>query len=206
MPPSTHPGRDSLAGRERLQPWRWPFGEAKPPRPKSVWQRAVFLDRDGTLIRHVPHLKDPRLVELLPGVGAALRELRDWYRPALVLVSNQASVGRGLQSEDELRAVHLRLVALLEQADIRLDAAYYCPHRAEAGCPCRKPGAAMIELAAHELGIDPRASFMIGDQLSDVAAGKRAGCTTVLLASEAWEANHRAPAWSGIVGLLTGSG
>ena len=85
----------------------------------------MFLDRDGTLIKHIPYLKDHELVVLLPGVGPALREIRKSCGFALVLTSNQSSVGQGMQSVQDLRAVHQRLVAALEDEGILLDAAYY---------------------------------------------------------------------------------
>jgi histidinol-phosphate phosphatase family protein len=199
-------GSVSGGGRaSQLRPWRWLPEASGVLEARGGRRSAVFLDRDGTLIRHVPYLKDPDQVALLPEVGAALRRIREFRGHALVLTSNQSSVGRGMQAEEELRAVHGRLVAVLEEEGVRLDAAYYCPHRPDAGCRCRKPGPGMIELACEEMGIDPRVSFMVGDAPCDVVAGKLAGCTTVQLADRtpvAFGPDLLAPDWTAIATFL----
>ena len=146
-------------------------------------RRAVFLDRDGTLIRDVGYLSDPWGVELLPGVIQALGLLRK-KGLALVLASNQSGVGRGLFTERDLDRIHDRLIATLAEGGIRLDGAYYCPHAPWDLCECRKPLPRMLHQAAQELGLDLAQSFMVGDKLSDMAAGRRAGCRTVLLLSD----------------------
>jgi D-glycero-D-manno-heptose 1,7-bisphosphate phosphatase len=141
---------------------------------------AVFLDRDGTVIHDVGYPRDPALVRLMPGAAAALVELqRRGF--ALVVVSNQSGIGRGLITEEEARQVHERFVALLAEHGIRLDAVCYCPHTPEAGCACRKPAPGMLVHAADTLGIDLVRSFLVGDKASDIEAGRRAGCRTVLL-------------------------
>jgi D-glycero-D-manno-heptose 1,7-bisphosphate phosphatase len=144
--------------------------------------RAIFLDRDGTLIDDPGYLREPELVRLLPGAAAALHRLRGqgWK---LVLVSNQSGVGRGLIAPSELRAVHARLCALLADTGVQLDGSYYCEHAPEAKCACRKPRPALLRRAANDLGLDLARSFMIGDKLSDLQAGRAAGCASVLLAT-----------------------
>ena len=144
------------------------------------YKRAVFLDRDGTLIEDMGYLKNPDGVRLLPGCGVALAALqRNGF--LLVLVSNQSGIGRGWLTRDEVERVHERVVSLLAEHGARFDAVYYCPHGPEEGCACRKPAPGMLLQAARELEIDLRTSFLVGDKPSDIEAGHRAGCRTVLL-------------------------
>lgn len=145
-------------------------------------RRAVFLDRDGTLIYDRGYLADPAGVELLPDTLAALRLLRA-RGLALVLVTNQSGVGRGMFSHGAVAAVHRRLAELLAAQAIVLDGVYYCPHAPWDGCDCRKPRPGMLLRAARDLDLDLERSFMAGDKLDDVAAGRRAGCRTALLSS-----------------------
>jgi len=142
--------------------------------------RAVFLDRDGTLIVDVGYPRDPAQVELLPGVGPALAELKR-LGFLLVVVSNQSGIARGLVTQDEADRVHRRLEELLTESEASLAAAYYCPHGPEDGCSCRKPRPGMLLQAAADLDIDLAVSFMIGDKMSDAEAGKKAGCQTIVL-------------------------
>jgi histidinol-phosphate phosphatase family protein len=146
--------------------------------PANGW--TVFLDRDGTLIHDPGYLKDPQRVRLLPGVGKALAHLqrRGFY---LVLVSNQSGIGRGLITEGQALQVHRQVLASLRQYGVRLHATYYCRHQPAEGCPCRKPMPGMLLRAAVEHGIELSRAFMIGDKPSDIEAGRRAGCRTILL-------------------------
>ncbi len=166
--------------------------------------RAVFLDRDGTLIHDAGYIRDPLQVRLLPGAASGLTRLHQaGFR--LVMVSNQSGIGRGMITPAEAEAVHDRLVACLAEHGIQLDAAHYCPHLPEEGCACRKPSPALLLSAARELGIDPGRSWMIGDKESDVAAGRQAGCRTVLLAgresrpASGSAADYRAAGWEQVV-------
>ena len=159
--------------------------------------RAVFLDRDGTLIDDVGYISDPEDVRLVPGAADALRALRDaGFR--LVVVSNQSGLGRGLITQERADAVHQRLVQELERAGAQIDAAYYCPHTPEEGCDCRKPLPGLLLDAARELGLDLERSFMVGNSDVDVAAGEAAGARAILLAdSTDWpEAVRRIQSWS----------
>jgi D-glycero-D-manno-heptose 1,7-bisphosphate phosphatase len=147
-------------------------------------RRAVCLDRDGTVIYDAGYPRDPRRVRLLPGAGAALAELkRQGF--LLVLVSNQSGIGRGLLTLDEAEQVHRQVVSVLAEFGVDFDAAYYCPHAPEERCRCRKPSPQMLLRAAEELDFDLARSFMVGDKPSDIAAGKEAGCRTILLAAHA---------------------
>jgi D-glycero-D-manno-heptose 1,7-bisphosphate phosphatase len=144
-------------------------------------RQAVFLDRDGTLIHDPGYLGDPGGVRLLPQTIAGLKLLHAGGL-LLVLVGNQSGVGRGLYTYADLDRVHARLAALLAEHGLALDGAYYCPHTPWDGCACRKPEPGLLHQAARELAIDLARSFIVGDKLSDVAAGRRAGCRTLLIA------------------------
>lgn len=145
------------------------------------------MDRDGTMIVDVPYSGDPERVRLVPGAAAAMRRLQ-LAGYALVLISNQSGIARKIFDPSDLERVHGRLVGLLRDQGVTLTNAYYCPHAPSDGCACRKPSPGMILRAAEELGIDLAASVVIGDSPSDVAAGKAAGCRTILLTPSAGEA------------------
>jgi D,D-heptose 1,7-bisphosphate phosphatase len=139
--------------------------------------RAVFLDRDGTLIVDTGFPSRPEEVRILPGVPEALSALGDaGYR--LVVVTNQSGIGRGLLTEEDYRRVHREVERRL---DIRFDGVYHCPHRPEAKCSCRKPAPGMLLRAAEEHSIDLASSWAVGDRERDVRAGLAAGCGAVLL-------------------------
>jgi histidinol-phosphate phosphatase family protein len=152
------------------------------PRTDEV-ARAVFLDRDGTIIHDSGYPREASSVALVPGASTALARLRAaGFR--LVLVSNQSGVGRGLISPQELDEVHARVLELLGASGVELDGAYYCVHAPWDGCACRKPSPTLLLEAAEELGLDLPKSFMVGDSASDVKAGEAAGCQAILLGSE----------------------
>jgi D-glycero-D-manno-heptose 1,7-bisphosphate phosphatase len=138
--------------------------------------RAVFFDRDGTIVDDPGFLKDPAAVRLLPGAARAIRRLNEagWLT---VVVSNQSGIARGLYTEADYRAVERRLADLLAAEGARLDASFFCPHHPEftGPCLCRKPGTKMFEEAAAHLGIDLTRSWFVGDRPSDVAPARRLG-------------------------------
>ncbi len=149
--------------------------------------RAVFLDKDGTLIEDVPYNVDPDRIRFLPGTVAGLQALhRAGFR--LVVVSNQSGVARGYFTEDALAPVERRLRGLLDEAGVPLAGFYYCPHHPEGSvpayalaCACRKPEPGLLLRAAREHDLDLPGSWLVGDILDDVQAGRAAGCRTVLL-------------------------
>ena len=149
-------------------------------------RRAVFLDKDGTLVHDVPYNVDPDRMQLREDAGAALRALQD-AGYALVLVSNQAGVALGRFDETALEPVWQRIAHDLVASGVGLTGTYYCPHHPAGlgayaiACDCRKPGAGLLQRAAERHGLDLPASWMIGDILDDVEAGHRAGCRAVLL-------------------------
>jgi len=129
---------------------------------------AVFLDRDGTLVRDPGYLHDPAQVELLPGVAAGLARLAAARWP-LVVVSNQSGMARGLYGPDDFFAVQSRIGELLAAHGVRFAGAYFCPHHPDitGPCDCRKPGVELFERAARDLGLSLRGSWMVGDRVSD---------------------------------------
>jgi D-glycero-D-manno-heptose 1,7-bisphosphate phosphatase len=143
-------------------------------------RRALFLDRDGTLNVEVNYLSRPEDLVLIDGAAEALAEARrlGW---ATVVITNQAGVGRGYFTADDLARVHAKLTAELAGRDVALDGIYACLHHPNDGCCCRKPEPGMILAAAAELHIDLTRSWMIGDRASDLEAGRRAGCRTALV-------------------------
>lgn len=150
-------------------------------------RRAVFLDKDGTLVEDVPYNVDPDRIRLTPRAGSGLAMLHEaGFR--LVVITNQSGVARGMFSREALGRVEGELRQLLAREGVRLAGFYYCPHHPEGSdrrfavaCSCRKPEPGLLRQAAAELGIDLPASWMIGDILDDVEAGRAAGCGTILL-------------------------
>lgn len=148
---------------------------------------AIFLDRDGVLIEDVHLLTDPGDIRVLEGVPQALRSLKE-AGFQLIVVSNQTVVARGLVTEQEVCAINAEMEHLLEQAGgPRLDGFYFCPHHPNAtlpayriACKCRKPRPGLLLRAAREHNLNLGASFVIGDRITDIIAGARAGCRTVL--------------------------
>ena len=157
------------------------------PNP-SIRARAVFLDRDGVLIEDVDLLTRADQLRLLPGVPEALRALIDaGFR--LIVVSNQPVVSRGLVSEEDVERIHAELQQrLLAAGSPAMEKFYFCPHHPNATlphyrvvCDCRKPRPGLFLQAARELEVDLRSSFAIGDRITDIIAGARAGCRTLLV-------------------------
>jgi D-glycero-D-manno-heptose 1,7-bisphosphate phosphatase len=151
--------------------------------------RAIFLDKDGTLISNVPYNVNPALIALAPRAGEGLRLLQQLgYR--LFVVSNQDGIAKGLFTEKALAAVQARIVELLHKQQVAIDGFYYCPHHPQGllpqyaiTCDCRKPRPGMLQRAAQQHHIELGHSWMIGDILNDIEAGNRAGCRTVLIDS-----------------------
>jgi D-glycero-D-manno-heptose 1,7-bisphosphate phosphatase len=166
----------------------------------------VFLDRDGTLIEDLGYPRDAERVRLLDGVGAGLRALRD-AGFALVVISNQSGVGRGIIAPAQARAVHERFVDDLRGEQVELDAVCYCPHAPEDDCDCRKPEPAMLLRAAEKLDVALADSFMVGDKLSDACAGRRAGCRTIMLGESGADdeaVDETAADWEHVVSIILG--
>ena len=149
---------------------------SRDPRP------AVFLDRDGTLIRERNYLADPDGVELVAGALDALRALRDADVP-YVIVTNQSGIARGIYSEDDYHRVAARLQEILEDAGVAPLATYYCPHHPDISgpCSCRKPATGMYRDAAETFSLDLARSWYVGDKPSDVQPALTLGGWGVLV-------------------------
>ena len=154
-------------------------------------RKAVFLDRDGTLIKEVNHLTSPDQLELLPGVAVAVRGLNRSGILAVV-ITNQPVIARGDITFERLAKVHARLESQLGANGAFIDGLYFCPHHPDKGfagevlefkgpCQCRKPEPGLIQKACKDMGVDSHNSWMIGDTTSDIEAGRRAGVRTILL-------------------------
>ena len=140
-------------------------------------RRAVFLDRDGTLMEEVNYCNDPKRVRVFPGTVGALQRLRHagWLT---VVVTNQSGLARGKISPEQYAAVNAEF---LRQLPGGIDAVYFCADHPDSPTPRRKPGSGMLEEAARNHGIDLSRSWMIGDKEIDVECGRRAGCRTILV-------------------------
>ena len=159
-------------------------------------QRAIFLDRHGTINEHVGFLRSLDELELLPGVCDAVKAINGSGYLAIV-ITNQPVIARGEVTQSQLREIHNKMETLLGQKGAYLDAIYYCPHHPHKGyegeipelkinCNCRKPKPGMILQAATDFNIDLSQSWMIGDGENDILAGKAAGCKTALIGSKAY--------------------
>ena len=157
-------------------------------------RRAVFLDRDGTIVEDPGFLHEPDAVRLLPDAAAAIRRLNNvgWL---VVTVSNQSGIGRGLYAEADYQEVERRLGDLLAAQGARIDASFFCPHHPEitGPCDCRKPGTKLFEDARGALGIDFTRSWFVGDRPSDVAPALALGGKGLLVLT-GQGATHRSAA------------
>lgn len=154
-------------------------------------QKAVFLDRDGTINKYVGFLRSEDEFELLPGVSEAIKKINESGYLAVV-VTNQPVIARGEVSFEKMNVIHKKMETLLGKEGAYLDGIYFCPHHPHSGyegeikelkidCDCRKPKPGMLLKASRDLNIDLNKSFMVGDGENDIKAGKSAGCKTVLI-------------------------
>ena len=153
--------------------------------------RAVFLDRDGTIVEDADYLTRLAQLRMLPGAAEALRRLREGGF-LLLVVTNQSAIARGWLSEEGLHEIHRELNRRLEAEGAAVDGYYHCPHLPGGAvaeyareCTCRKPMPGLIERAAGDWDVDLARSYVVGDSERDVEAGRRAGCTTVLVGEAA---------------------
>jgi D-glycero-D-manno-heptose 1,7-bisphosphate phosphatase len=141
-------------------------------------RRAVFFDRDGTLMEDAHYCGDPALVKVFPGVPEALRRLRQ-AGFGIFIITNQSGIGRGLISEAQYRAVQEEFLRQAGRGSV--DASYYCPDAPGIPSKCRKPEPGMVLAAAAAHHIDLAASYFVGDKSADIECGRRAGTRTVLV-------------------------
>ncbi|MFH1684115.1 MAG: D-glycero-beta-D-manno-heptose 1,7-bisphosphate 7-phosphatase [Candidatus Margulisiibacteriota bacterium] len=151
--------------------------------------KAVFLDRDGTIVEDVGYMNSPDQIKFIPGSIEAIKELNEaGYK--VVIITNQAGIARGLITEDMLQTIDKTLHKWILNGGAHLDGMYYCPHHPEHGvypykqaCECRKPHPGLIKKAHRDLKIDLAQSYMVGDKATDIEAGKRAGTKTVFVST-----------------------
>ncbi|MGD8627660.1 MAG: HAD family hydrolase [bacterium] len=170
--------------------------------PYMKGRKALFLDRDGTLLVEAGYLNHPSLVTPYRFTVEALNLARQ-AGFLLILVTNQSGIARGYLSEAELGAIHQRMQSLLSEGGAELDAIYYCPHHEDGtvkeyavDCGCRKPGTLLGRMAAERFGIDLGASFMIGDKDTDLEFGRALGVAPCLVRTGfgSFEESSRGPA------------
>lgn len=176
-------------------------------------RRFALVDRDGTINEERHHLRDPDELALIPGAAEALVRVREDLDMGIVVVTNQAEVGRGNMTIEELDRIHERLRAMLAAQGARVDAIEVCPHRPEDACACRKPAPGMAMAAAARLGFALEDSFVIGDHAGDMGMGRAIGATTVFVrtghgieeeAAAAPLADHLADDLAGAVAIIAG--
>lgn len=150
-------------------------------------RKAVFLDRDDTIIKDKVYLSDPDEIEILPHAAESIRLLNGQDIP-LIIITNQSGIARGLFTEERLHLIHERLISLLRTQGARIDALYYCPHHPEGTveryslpCSCRKPAPGMLLRAAQDFGLDLPSCFMIGDKPDDMEAIHKVGGKGILV-------------------------
>lgn len=149
--------------------------------------KAIFIDKDGTLIPDIPYNVNPALITISTHAIEGLKALQD-NGYLVIVISNQSGVARGLFKEEQLADVELAIKSLLAVNGIKLHGFYYCPHHPDGTvegydmeCACRKPQPGLLLQASKDHDVDLSQSWMIGDILNDVEAGNRAGCQTILI-------------------------
>lgn len=169
---------------------------------------AVFLDRDGTINVEVDYLRRVEDLVLIPGAGRAIARLNRAGYP-VIAVTNQSGIARGLLDEPTLKRIHDRLEELLAADGAHLDAIYFCPHHPDHGdvpyrrnCDCRKPAPGLLLRAAEELGLELAGSWVVGDSLRDLEAGRAAGASGILVETgKGVELPEGAVGWQKVAGL-----
>jgi D-glycero-D-manno-heptose 1,7-bisphosphate phosphatase len=161
--------------------------------PKLAPRPCVFLDRDGVINKDIGYLHQPEQFELLPGVLDGLKKLSE-AGFALVLVTNQAGIGLGYFKHEDFYQVNRAMFKAMAPSGAGLDKIFYCPHGVNDGCSCRKPKTGMIERGFEELELIREESWMIGDLISDIQAGKKANLKTIQITKEPHESSSEADA------------
>jgi histidinol-phosphate phosphatase family protein len=142
--------------------------------------RAVFIDRDGTINVNVEYLDDPDEFMMYPSVAEGIKILKE-HGFKIIVVTNQSGIARGYFSEKTLEKIHQKMKNELSKKGAKIDAIYYCPHHPDEDCNCRKPNTGMFEKAIKDFDIDTKHSYVIGDRMLDVEAGYKLGCKTILV-------------------------
>jgi len=147
-------------------------------------KKAIFLDRDGVINKKPPednYVKEWSEFIFLPNIAEAIKKLN--RRFLVIIVSNQRGIARGMMSKEDVEIINEKMSKEIEKKNARIDGIYFCPHDIKDNCDCRKPKPGTLLKAAKDFKINLTESYMIGDSLSDIEAGKRAGCKTILISS-----------------------
>ncbi len=145
--------------------------------------RAIFLDRDGVINRErTDYVKSVSELEILPGVAESIKKLKD-AGFIIIVITNQSAINRGLTNHDNVKNIHTTIQDYCKKNGTLIDAFFYCPHRPDENCMCRKPNAGLLLRASVEFNIDLKSSWMIGDRDSDLQAAKLAGCNFIKIQS-----------------------
>ena len=153
--------------------------------------KAVFIDRDGTIAKDVSYCSAPEDFELLSGAARGIKLLNE-NGFKVIIVTNQSGVARGYFTEETLAKIHEKMKRELAKEGARVDAIYYCPHHPDDGCDCRKPKPKMVLQAASDLNIDLSQSYAVGDLDMDIEMGRAAGCKTILIGNPVVAKNKKA--------------
>lgn len=154
----------------------------------------LFLDRDGVINLRTPgdYVRTPEMFVPSEGLGEAMRLLAAHFG-RIVVVTNQAGIGKGLMTEEDLAIVHQKMTGFVQAAGGRIDGIYHCPHTKDAGCRCRKPATGMAWLALADFpGIDFENAWLVGDSASDILFGRALGMHTALIRGKSEEAEELA--------------
>ena len=141
--------------------------------------KAIFLDRDGVINKErKDYVKTVSELEIFENISWCVKELKQ--RNFLVIViTNQSAINRGLTTVEQIKNIHSHIQEFLKKSNVQIDGFYFCPHRPDENCSCRKPKPGLILNASNDFDIDLQSSWMIGDNESDVLAGQQAGCNTI---------------------------
>jgi len=148
--------------------------------------KCVFLDRDGVINKKAPegdYIKNWIEFRFLPCVKEAIRRLNK-AGFLVIIITNQRGIAKGLMTEEDLKDIHIKMIGELKRVGARIDGIYYCPHDEKDNCNCRKPKIGMFLKAKEDFNIEMSESWLIGDSYSDIIAGKKAGCKTILINNE----------------------
>ena len=147
-------------------------------------EKVVFLDRDGVISKDSPdHIKSWEEFHFLPRSKNAIKLLND-NGFTIILITNQSVIARKMVTKKELEKIHRNMKKEIEQQGGKIENIYYCPHHPDDGCDCRKPKPGLLKKTIEENNIDGSKSYMVGDRIMDVLAGKAVGCKTIIIPSE----------------------
>lgn len=143
--------------------------------------KAIFLDRDGVINKkREDYVKSINELEIFPHVAESILKLKK-LGFLVIVITNQSIINRGIITNHELEKIHMTIQKYLEKKNCNIDKFYFCPHRPDENCICRKPKSELLLRAIDDFVINPSNSWMIGDCLTDIQAGEKVGCKTILL-------------------------